>query len=43
MMGKISYNYQTNTHGVKKIAKKGIEFNEGSSQEVGIAFRFWIG
>jgi hypothetical protein len=43
MMGKISYNYQTNANGVKKIAEKGIEFNDSFSQKVGIGVLFSIG
>ncbi|TWF34973.1 sulfide:quinone oxidoreductase [Chitinophaga polysaccharea] len=40
MMAKMGYNYQANTHGIKKIYDGGIEFNNGSSQEAEIAILF---
>ncbi len=40
MMGKMGYNYQANTRGIKKVHKGGIEFNDGSTQEAEIAILF---
>ena len=40
MMGKMGYNYQANTNGIKKVHKGGIEFNDGSTQEAEIAILF---
>jgi sulfide:quinone oxidoreductase len=40
MMGKMGYNYQANTIGVKKVSKDGVEFNDGSSQESEITLIF---
>jgi sulfide:quinone oxidoreductase len=40
MMGKMGYNYQANTNGVKKVSKDGVEFNDGSSQEAEITLIF---
>lgn len=40
MMGKMGYNYQANTRGIKKIYKGGIEFIDGTSQETEITIVF---
>lgn len=40
MMGKMGYNYQANTKGIKKVHKGGLEFNDGTSQEAEITILF---
>lgn len=40
MMGRMGYNYQANTQGIKKVHKGGIEFNDGSTQEAEVAILF---
>ncbi len=40
MMGKMGYNYQANTNGIKKVHKGGLEFNDGTTQEAEIAILF---
>jgi sulfide:quinone oxidoreductase len=40
MMGKMGYNYQAKTKGIKKVHEGGIEFKDGSSQEAEIAILF---
>ncbi|MCH7411352.1 FAD-dependent oxidoreductase [Belliella sp. DSM 111904] len=40
LMGKMGYNYQANTKGIKKVHKGGVEFTDGTSQEAEIAILF---
>lgn len=44
MFGKMGYNYQANTNGIKKVHKDGVEFNDGTNQEAEITILFpdWV-